>query len=138
MLFFGMKRFSDIKDLLVGDIKRLKSGDLEVYVRRSKTDQVGYGSVFHLSGSKRGGFSIPDILDWYVESVGLSVTDVLFPRFRRTRRGEVVPLKRLAVSYSASAMQLKLFCGRFGLDRLTMHSIWIGVATAAAKAGLMR
>merc|ERR1711905_50039 len=70
LLFFGMKRFDDIKKLRVCDINVLKGGHLEFYVTSSKTDQ------------KINGFSIPQVLYWYIESVGLRGEDYLFPRFR--------------------------------------------------------
>ena len=75
-----MRRFDDIKEVTVGDVRVLDGGDLEVYVRQSKTDQEGKWSVFHMSGEMRNGFSIPDMLCWYIDSLDLRVTDYLFPR----------------------------------------------------------
>ena len=46
-LYFGMKCYDDIKQVTVGDVKVLDGGNLEVHVRRSKTDQEGRGFVFH-------------------------------------------------------------------------------------------
>ena len=34
---------------------------MEVYIRRSKTDQEGRGSIFRMSGESMGGFSIPKV-----------------------------------------------------------------------------
>ena len=83
-LYFGMRRFYNIKEVMVKDVKLLENGDLEVYIRRSKTDQEERGSVFHMSGAKLGGFSIPRVLCWYIGSMGLKRMDYLFPRFRGT------------------------------------------------------
>ena len=47
--YFGMKRFDDIKDVTVGDVRVMDGGDLKVYVRQSKNYQEGKGSVFHMS-----------------------------------------------------------------------------------------
>ena len=85
LLFFGMKRFDDVKELKVCDITVLEGGDLEFYVARSKMDQEGNGFVFHVTGEKFKGFSIPGVLDWYMESNGLTDTDFLFPRFRNEK-----------------------------------------------------
>ena len=41
LMFFGIKRFDDIKKLRVCDISVLRGGHLEFYVERSKTDQLG-------------------------------------------------------------------------------------------------
>ena len=49
-----------------------------MYVRRSKTDQEGTGFVLHMSGERMNGFSIPDVLVWYMESLDLKVTDDYF------------------------------------------------------------
>ena len=50
LLFFGMKRFDDIKRLRVCDINVLREGHLEFYVNSSKTDQPGKVSFFILQG----------------------------------------------------------------------------------------
>ena len=55
-LYFGMKCYDDIKQITIGDVKVLDRGDLEVYVRKSKTDREGKGSVFHMSGERMNGF----------------------------------------------------------------------------------
>ena len=65
----------------------LDQGDLEFYVARSKTDQDGNGFVFHVSGERYEGFSIPGVLDWYLASVKLGENDYLFPRFRKSGKG---------------------------------------------------
>ena len=64
----------------------LDGGDLEFYVARSKTDQKGHGFIFHVTGERYKGFSIPEVLYWYLESTGLTGRDYLFPRFRNERQ----------------------------------------------------
>ena len=83
-------------------------------------------------GSRRGGFSIPDIVSWYIERVGLRDTDCLFPRFRRGRGGLAVPIGWLPMSYSTALMQLKVFCKRWRMDHLILHSGRIGAVMAVA------
>ena len=61
-LYFGMRRYDDIKEITYGDVKVLSEGNLEVYVKKSKTDQEGHGFVFHMTGEKMRGFSIPEVL----------------------------------------------------------------------------
>ena len=70
-LYFGMRQYDDIKEITLGDVKVLNEGNLEVYVGRSKTDQEGHGFVFHMSGERMRGFSIPDVLEWYADSLRL-------------------------------------------------------------------
>ena len=137
LLFFGMKRFDDIKKLRVCDINVLRGGHLEFYVDSSKTDQLGKGFVFHVTGEKIKGFSIPKVLNWYLESTGLRGKDYLFPRFRN-EKGKVVAQGSYYISYSSSALQLKNFCLKCGIPPLTMHSGRRGGATAAVDAGIDR
>ena len=105
-MFFGIRRFDDIRMLRVRDCVVLDTGDLEMYVLSSKTDQLGVGFVFHVSGERYKGFSVPDVLDWYVDSVGLKEDDYLFPRFRY-EKGKVVAQPATCIGYLAVATQLK-------------------------------
>ena len=130
LLFFAMKRF-------VCDINVLRGGHLEFYVYSSKTDQLGKGFVFHVTGEKFEGFSIPKVLNWYLESTGLRGTDYLFSRFRN-EKGKVVAQGSYYISYSSSAVQLKTFCLKNGILPLTMHSGRRGGATAAVEVGIDR
>ena len=38
LMFFGMRRFDDLREVRVGDVAVLEDGDLEIFVARSKTD----------------------------------------------------------------------------------------------------
>ena len=66
-LFLGMKRFSDIAKLRVKDLIFLKDGSVRVFMRKTKTDQLGQGSCFFLTGRKYGKVSVHAILIWYLE-----------------------------------------------------------------------
>ena len=134
-LFFGIKRFSDIAKLKVKDMSFVKDGSLEVLVRRSKTDQVGRGAKFYLSGKKVGGVCLPEILKWYLKGLGLEGEDMMFPRMRHSK-GKVVPIKGLSMSYGFTAGQLKAEVERLGLNIISLHSGRIGAATAGAVAGM--
>ena len=50
LMFFGMRRFDNLREVWVRDVAVLEDGDLEIFVARSKTDQDGLGFVFHVSG----------------------------------------------------------------------------------------
>ena len=64
LMFFGMRRFDDRREVRVGDVSVLEDRDLEIFVTRSKTDQDGLGFVFHMSGEKYKGFLILEVLKW--------------------------------------------------------------------------
>ena len=105
-LYFGMKRYDDIKQITVGDMKVLDGGDYKVYIRRSNINQEGKGSVFHMSGERINGFKIPDVFVWYMDSLNLKVTDYLFPRLQGAGKGKTAPNGNFYVGYDAFAMLL--------------------------------
>ena len=137
LMFFGMKRYDDIKNLRVCDITVLDGGHLEFYVDSSQTDQLSQGFVFHVTGEKFKGFSIPKVLNWYLDSTELRGEDYLFPRFRN-HRGRVVAQGGYYISYSSLALQLREFCIKNGIPPLTLHSGRRGGATAAVEAGISK
>ena len=98
---------------------------------------MGNRFVFHVTGEKFKGFSIPSVLNWYLESTGLKGADYLFPRFRYDK-GKVMAQGKFYISYSCSALQLKTFCLKNRIPPLTMHSGRRGGATAAVEAGIDR
>ena len=138
LLFFGMKRFSDIAELRVKDFMFKSDGSVEVFMRKSKTDTFCEGQSFFLSGKKIKKICLPEIIVWYFKSLGLKDEDVAFPRFRRSKGKEVVPIKHISVSYSTSNFQLKKEIKNLRLGKISLHSGRIGAATAAAEAGLSR
>ena len=137
-LYFGIRRYDDIKEITFGDVKVLSEGNFEVYVERSKTDQEGHGFGFHMTGERMRGFSIPEILAWYADSLDLKDSDYLFPRLRGAGKDSVVKIGHEFVGYSASAMHLKRFCMINGIPVLTMHSGRRGGATVAMEMGMTK
>jgi hypothetical protein len=136
-LFFGMKRFSDVSDVKVKDVKYLHSGDLEVFVKSSKTDQERRGSTFVMSGKSKGGICIPELVSWYTKSLNLGDEDFLFPRLRGSKNGAVAVGSK-AVAYSTALADLKEVTRRLGMPNLTLHSSRIGGATEGIEAGVDR
>ena len=94
--------------------------------------------MFHMSSEMMNGFSIPDVLLWYVESFALKISDYLFPQLRGAQRGRTVQNGNLQVGYNALAMQLKRFCLKNRILVLMMHSARRGVATVVMKWGITR
>ena len=125
-----------MKEIRVKDVTEFEEGDLEIFVAWSKTDQDSLGFVFHVSGEKYKGFSMPGNLNWYVDSVGLTDKDYLFPRFRNAGGSKLVALGKRWVSYGMVARQLKEFCLKNDIPVLTMHSGRRGGATLAVNCGI--
>ena len=110
---------------------------MEFYVDNSKTYQLSQGFIFHVTGNKFNGISIPKILNWYLKSTELTGDDYLFPRFRN-HRGRVVAQGDYSISYSSSASQLRQFCIKNRIPPLTLHSGRRGGVTAAVEAGISK
>lgn len=100
----------------------LYEGNLEVYIERCKTEQECHGFVFDMTGEKMNGFSIPEILARYADSLDLKDSDYLFPWLRGAGKDRAVKIGHEYLGYSVSAMQLKRFCMINGILVLTMHS----------------
>ena len=137
LLFFGMKRFSDISGVMKKDVRFLKDHSIQIYMRKSKTDQKHQGAYFFLSGEKYGNMCLPEVLRWYMEGFKMEDDDLLFPRLRGGKEGSV-PIRHISVSYSTALKQLKDEVRLLGLSNITLHSGRIGAATCGAEAGVGR
>ena len=60
--FFGVKRFSDVNKVRVRDVDFKGDGSVEVWMKYSKTDSVGKGEVFKITGRRSRGVSVGKIL----------------------------------------------------------------------------
>ena len=109
---------------------------VEVSVGKTKPDQLGQGFKFTMSGRKKSGVSIPEMIRWYLESFKLQDCDFLFPRLRGSEAG-VVAVRSKAVAYSTALTDLKKVTQRLGMPGITLHSGRVGAATegVAAKVG---
>ena len=142
-LFFGMRRFADINHLKVKDVRFLLGGDVEVSVGKTKTDQLGHGFVFTMSGKKKAGISIPEMIRWYLDSLSLQDCDYLFPRLRGSKGSKgskrgVVAVGDKAVAYSTALADLKKVTMKLGMPSITLHSGRVGTATEGVAANVGR
>jgi hypothetical protein len=136
-LFFGMRRFSVVSQVKVKDVRFLASGDVEVSVGKTKTDQLGQGFVFSMSGKEKAGISIPEMIRWYLVSLDLQESDFLFSRLRGSKMG-AVSVGDKAVAYSTALADLKKVTKRLGMPGITLHSGRIGGATEGIEADVGR
>ena len=66
VLFFGLKRFSDVNMIKVKDVNFKKDGSVEIWMRKTKTDAVARGKSFVLTEEElQCGCSIGSMLQWY-------------------------------------------------------------------------
>jgi integrase len=131
VLLVGFKaalRRSELVGLNVEDIGFCEQGVL-ITVRRSKTDQEGYGRTIAVPTSKRGPCAVAALRQWLAASE-LS-TGALFRSLVGTARlGGRLP----AASVTAI---LRRYAAEAGLEltNLSAHSLRAGFVTSAAKAG---
>ena len=58
--------------ILVKDLEFKEDNSLEVWMKRSKTDQGSRAEKFVISGERMmNGASVPDIMKWYLEAMKL-------------------------------------------------------------------
>ena len=124
-----MRRAGELAALMVGDVRLLPDGTTALWIRRSKTDQLGAGLLLPVDAT--GGPTCPVALlaRWAAVRPALAArglgTDALFV----TVTGR--PLSRPAISaLVARAASSTGFDGKF-----SGHSMRIGGATAAVSAG---
>ena len=134
LLFFGVKRFSDLNKIKVKDLQFKKDGGVEVWVRASKTDAEGRGKVFRISGQEKGGVSVAKILVWYMKSLGLRSEDYFFCKLGR--KGEA--LGSDFIKYHEARTMLEREQQYLGIHGLTLHSCRVGGATEASEEGVSR
>ena len=134
VLFFGVKRFSDVNKIKVKDVLFKKDGSVEVWMKSSKTDAMARGRIFKISGQRNGGITMGDILHWYVKSMRLRQDDYFFCKVGS--QGKVVPREYLR--YSEARLCLLREQERVGLKGLSLHSGRVGGDTEASEAGVTR
>ena len=132
-----MRRFANVNHIKVKDVRFLAGGDLEVPVGKTKTDQLGHGFVFTMSGKKKAGLSIPEMIRWYLVSLNLQDCDYLFPRLRGSKVG-VVAVGDKAVAYSTALADLKKVTMKLGMSGITLHRGRVGAATEGVAANVGR
>jgi integrase len=124
-----MRRAGELAALCVSDVRRLPDGTTGVTIRRSKTDQLGAGLLLPLDAT--GGPACPVALleRWLVVRPVLATRGAHADALFVTVAGR--PLSRSAISSLVARA-----AAAAGLDgRFSGHSLRIGGATAAARAG---
>ena len=134
LLFFGIRRFGDINKLKLKDVNFKKTGVIEFWMKKTKTDSLGRGRTFGICMESNSGISLKGILMWYLSDLSLSKGDYIF--FRTGRLGKVV--KGDYLRYGEARRDLMKEQIRMGLFGLTLHSGRIGGATEASAAGVGR
>ena len=90
-----------------------------------------------MSGKRKGGICIPDMLSWYRKSLNLGDEDFLFTRLRGSKNG-VVAVGSKAVAYSTALTNLKKVTQRLGMPGITLNSGRVGAATERVAANVGR
>ena len=134
LLFFGIRRFGDVNKLKLKDINFKNEGEIEFWIRKTKTDTLGRGRNFSICEDYNTGISMKGILRWYLADLKLRKDDYIF--FRNIREGKVNSGEFLR--YREARMDLINEQAKLGITGLTLHSGRIGGATEAAAAGIGR
>ena len=132
--FFGVKRFSDVNKVKVRDVDFKEDGSVEVWMKYSKTDSVGKGEVFKITGRRSRGVSVGTILRWYIKILRLGLDDFLFCKLGS--KGEVYG--KDFMKYGEARKSVEEEQKKLGFEGLTLHSARVGGATEAAACGVGR
>ena len=120
--FFGVKRFSDVNKVKVKDVDFKEDGSVEVWMKYSKTDVVGKGEAFKITGRRNKGVSVGKILRWYIRSLKLGLEDYLFCKLGS--KGEVYGEDFMR--YQEARRSVLQEQKELGLEGLTLHSARVG------------
>lgn len=128
--FAAALRRSELAALAVADIEFVREG-LVVYLRRSKTDQIGEGRKIGVPWGRTGACPVQALEKWMEVSRIKSG-----PIFRRVNRGGAVGTTQL--SAQSIALILKGYATGVGLDpaNISGHSLRSGLVTSAIQAGV--
>ena len=133
LLFFGIRRFSDVNKLKLKDISFKENGVVEIWMRKSKTDTLGRGRSFSISNEIKEGITFKNIFMWYLENHDIGMDDYVFFSSKHGKFNY-----QEYVGYQEARKNLKAEQALLGLEGLTLHSGRIGGATEAASAGIGR
>ena len=135
VLFTGLKRFSDVNRILVKDLEFKEDNSLEVWMKRSKTDQESKGEKFVISGERmRNGASVPDIMRWYLKAMKLKESAYVFCHIDQKNECH----QDRFITYAEARRVMIKEQVWLGLRKISLHSGRIGGATEAAAAGAGR
>ena len=133
MLFFGIRRFGDINKLKLKDLDFKRNGEIEIWMKKTKTDTLGRGRMFSISNEVNTGITFKDILMWYLSDHDIRREDYIF---FGSKNGKIEYERH--VGYQEARRSLIKEQALLGLSGLTLHSARIGGATEAALAGVKR
>ena len=85
--YLTMRRFNDLQNIKVKDIRVLAKGDLRMFQNIGKTFQMGQGNYFYVLNKPFGGFTAKPLMDRYILKLGLKSNDFLFPHFAKSSTG---------------------------------------------------
>ena len=133
LMFFGIKRFSDVNKLRLKDISFKVNGVVEIWMKKTKTDTLGRGKIFSISNEIKEGITFKSILMWYLAGHDIKMDDYVF---FSSKKGKINYAEYLG--YQEARKSLIAEQALLGLEGLTLHSGRIGGATEAAEAGIGR
>ena len=88
-MFYGIKRFDDIINWKVEDLRDEEDGSLSIIQRRSKTDQLERGTVVTFPRAGSGKVGPAEILRRFLGLMGKPVTGYIFCAMRGSKKVSV-------------------------------------------------
>jgi hypothetical protein len=86
-MFYGIKRFDDVINWKVENLVDNENGSLSVIQSKSKTDQLGKGSIVNFPVARRGMIGPVEILRKYLLVIGRLRKGFMFSSMRASKLG---------------------------------------------------
>ena len=135
--FYGMLRWSEVSELRMEDIKFTNSGMI-IYIKRSKTDQVGSGDYVRINMIEEDHCPV-EITRLYIYKLNYGTENgYLQPQIRSYKDGTQAGVWHKKLGYSTALEDLKSYMAMIGRDPANYgeHSGRRGGATTASEAGV--
>lgn len=132
----GALRRSELVALTTGDIEFIEGEGVNVYVRRSKTDQEGAGVVKGLPyGSGQETCPVTALRRWLQAAERQVEGPFEGEIFRRFYRGESVGESAMTAQYVSAVLKRHAESAGLGPEEYSAHSLRAGFITQAIRAG---
>ena len=135
--FYGMLRWSEVSELRMEDIKFTNTGMI-IYIKRSKTDQVGSGDYVRINMTEEDHCPV-EITRLYIYKLNYGTENgYLQPQIRTYKDGSQAGVWHKKLGYSTALEDLKSYMAMIGRDPANYgeHSGRRGGATTASEAGV--
>ena len=135
LCYLTMRRFNDLQNIKVEDIRVLANWDLRTFQKVGKMFQMGQDNYVYVLNKPFGGFTAKSLMAKYVLKLGLKSNDFLFPRVAKSSTG-VITVCKVPMGYGNACDELHCVLSELSLPQVLLHSTRASATTHGVEAGL--